>query len=463
MESIENASLSQKEPLGEIQPKPLPDFKIPICYMTYREITKQKPEIAKEMKIVLDFIDEKSVDNFNIHHSRIFPGVAFSYTVISVTPELISKLTGQNYNLVKNTNQSADTLAQNNDKKPENRKIFIYTPFAPPPDGNGLSGLDAGIDRLIRNIPKVASALEKGQTPPQIDTYCLGTPVGFGGHATVEYRDELLKNGFDTNGKLYGEFMNDQLQGLDPENTYVLAQGASMGAINASNAVKYLTPEFRKGLEDKGAVKRTQLLLDVPAGHHNPRLINRLKGVQTALGLGAETLARVIGDPKMKGQGKRPKRLYKYLSEAKNIPQDNLSQTLLKIDCLLFKTGLKLVKGSPLNTENRSFVRYAIFDPLTTGPVRAYDVLNHKGQFVTTHSMARRSTKEHKNDAEYQNNPYPIEKAKVNIPAKQVGRSLQFPSQGTHYWAFTNRMFERWEQIFKYCQSKNPEKPNLPA
>ncbi|MDO8486775.1 MAG: hypothetical protein Q7S45_00565 [Candidatus Curtissbacteria bacterium] len=392
----------------EFTSRPNPDFKTQTCFMTLREINKQKPEIAPDMQTILEEIERQSIDNFAIYESKEFPGVAFSYTKLTVTPEIVKKIAGENYRLPDSNPQ---------DQNPENRVIFEFGVFTPPPNGHALSLLDMPIDRFIRNIPKVFHTKE-GHIPPTIDIYALGSPIGYGGTVTPEYLEALIKNGLEANGRIYGEFMNEKLRDLDPKNTHVLAQGASMGAINADQAVLHLLPDFKE---------QTQVLLDVPAGHHNPKLVNRLKGLQTAVMFGAETGTRMLFDPKMKGLGNRTKKLYQYLSQAKNIPADGSDQTRLKWRCL-YETGLKLVKGSPLEESQRHFIRAGIYDPLTTGPKRFFDTY-------------RRWNK--------------------NIVFKGIGHSLEFPIATTHFWFYTQR-FNRWERIIKNCKGIKETKKLFP-
>ncbi len=431
--------LRHKTPRPEISPTPNPDFLIPIMDITYKEFNKKHPESSEQMQIVLKEVQGLAIKNFTVHESIIYPGVSFSYTKLPVNADLIQKIAPIDKSQSPEPETPEDTNQENSAeaKPPKDRVIFLFVPFAPPPDGSGLSPLDMGIDRVMRNIPRVAHALKNGETPPNIDIYCIGTPIGFAGKSTEEYRDAIIKDGLAANGKMYGAFMNEKLKGMDPENTYVLAQGASMGAINADQAVMYLSPEFKK---------HTQILLDVPAGHHEPitppwtqkpTIVNP-RGIQTASMLGAETTFRMLTDPKMKDQGERAKRLYEYLSKEKNIAPDNSSQTKLKLRCL-YETGLKLVKGSPLNTDvNRTYIRSGTFDPLSTGPLRI-------GERVASNALNK--AKKYLGLGEI----------KGITSVKKKGRSLEFPYNTSHFWAYTRR-FNRWEQAFKYCKGLSQPK-----
>lgn len=424
--------------------RPQPNFRIPTCDMTFKEIQRNKPEISGQMQIILEEVERQALENFTIYKSETYPGVSFSYTRILVTPEIVKKIAQ-----LDPQSELADIDLDKLTYSSKTRLNVGFGPFAPPPEGHALGLLDMATDRFIRNLARIAQAMKKGEPIPKVEIITVGTPVGYGGTTTKEYLKDLIKDGFETNGKLFGELLNKLTAGIDLENLSLLVQGASMGIVNADKAANHLP----QALRDK-----TLVLLDAPAGHHSPHLKDRwrLKGTQTILGFAAETGVRMATDRRLKGQTKRTKDFYAYLAQTKDIPTDNRKQTLMKW-LALGENAWNLGWGTEIDTEHvGTTLRSGIYDPLTARPGRILEIRRKIGQPVETAYQKRR--KEHPEDYNDAKEKYPSpDQAKINLPTRHRGKALEFPYTNTHFWFYSKR-FNRWQKIIEYCQSeKKPQ------
>ncbi|OGF81078.1 hypothetical protein A2930_00715 [Candidatus Giovannonibacteria bacterium RIFCSPLOWO2_01_FULL_45_34] len=403
------------EPQKESQEKP--KLHTPYYEVTLKEFAEAHPEKAEAMKTVLDEIDKQGIKNFDVFRSEAMPGVAFSHTKLTITPELINKLS-KNSNVAETEPQAKEDDVEGKEEKTDAKRqdYFLFTAFAPPPDGHAFTVQDVAIDRYIRLLPRVAGALKRGEKPPEVNVHLLGAPTGMGGAVTEEWIENIKKNGLDAHAKLYSEFINGQ----EPENgkdVHVVLQGVSKGAVVAEKTSKYLSEKLQKN---------TQRLLDNPAGEHEQKEM-WTKGKQVVQGLAAETLWRMVADSKMKDLMKLGGPFAEKLAEEKNIPKDGNEQKKLKLKAALAE-GLALFKGSPLNTENtRSFIRRGIYDPLTFTPKRLFDIWRKGG------------------------------KEKGSFPMFQKGRSLEVPFKSLGHFFFYNR-FDRWNKILGYSENAAEKK-----
>ena len=163
-------------------------------------------------------IDTQGVENFASFRSEKFPGVAFSYTKFTVTPELIQELSTQKVregipqeHRVKSGENAMPEKTEGKEDRMEAKRhdYFLFTAFSPPPDGHAFTVQDVGIDRYIRLIPRVAAALSRGEAPPEVNVYLLGAPTGLGGSVTPEWVESIKKSGFERYGELYAEFVEN--------------------------------------------------------------------------------------------------------------------------------------------------------------------------------------------------------------------------------------------------------------
>lgn len=339
------------------------------------EFLERYPEEKASVDIIFRELDEQIVDTYESYHSETFPGVSFSHIKLNVTPELIKKL--------RSTNPDAIPLPETTKpQQSKDQKWFLFTAFSPPPDGDALTVGDLGTDRFMRFLPMVARAMEAGETPPSVEIHLLGTPTGYAGSVTPEWVEDIKKDGFNTYGTLYAEYVQSNLPD-NPEQldkTRVVLQGVSKGAIVADNTYKNLPDHIKP---------HTQELLDNPAGNHKARpIVKYLSGLKVLNGLVGETIVRMVGDSTMKELMKKGKTYHEALFQRKGLTmEDTPEQTKLKRSAIL-QEGLKLLSGSPLDTENnRSFIRRAVFDPLTFNPLRLFNLWRESGRQIETVSQ----------------------------------------------------------------------------
>lgn len=434
------ARLTRAEKPPEIDTTNIPDYYNNTLYQNAIEMRRRHPEIGDSFDIVLSEIDKQSVENFGVFESKLFPGTAFTVTKLTLTPELIQRIAQKYPDAV-----LANPPAVENPTVPENDITVNFGYFLLPPQGYALDIIDMASDRFIRKIPKVAQAMRNGETIPNVEIYLLGNTTAFGGKISSEFAKAIRKKGFDAFGQINGEFINEVvLKGKDPKKTHLLLQGGSMGATNADQALKYI-PEAQQA--------NTQLLLDIPAGHHEPTIKNTLtKGIQAPVGLVLETAARMVKDQRTKDPDKRNARLANYLKTEKGIKDED--SNFKRLISLGF-AGTKLVRGTPPSYVKGTYIRNATRDPLTTGFERGKRVLKDLGKPIMSYSMLRRFTQPHLQYDE----PYPIEKAKVNIPFWKTGHALETAVDNTHFWFYRGKgSFNRWAQAIKYCQASPKQK-----
>ncbi len=405
-ESFQNFSAPKKD---EFIGTSSTELKTPYS-IAYMEKMKQKfPENTEGMRLILEEIDKQCIDSFQLFNSKKFPGTEISFIKLSVTPDLVRKIASSG-NSAQNTSYDIEET--------RSEAAFLFTAMGMPPDGNAFTAEDMGIDRFIRSIPKVASALKQGRPSPNIDIYLLGSGTGYGEKVSDDFVQQVKEKGLDTRGEYYAELVDAMLEGKQVD--HILLQGASMGAIAADSVYKHLPEDVQR---------KTQRLFDNPAGTHSPSLINRLRGAQAGVGLGAEFIVRETTSDLAKSMNKTRPGFVKYLFEHNNLPDDTPEETKNKNE--LFKAaGLKLLKGQPYDTSERTFVRQGSKDPLTFSPARFLRNTFRRGQEITTH---------HGDTAE------------IKVPMNQNNRTLEVSTKNAHMFAFEN--FARWNTIIDYCKS----------
>lgn len=399
------------------------DFHTPYFEVTLKEAGEALPEKKKELQTVLQEIDTQGLENFAVFQSKAFPGVAFSYTKLTVTPEIIrdlstTSLSGEADPSIRTPDDAAATISEENTEGVEEGKsarrhdYFLFTAFAPPPDGHALTVQDMAVDRYIRLLPRVANAMSRGEPIPEVNVYLLGAPTGFGGSVTPEWIENIKKEGPDGYGKLYAEFVALHEPKGTEEAPHIVFQGVSKGAVIAERASRCLPEELQE---------HTQRLLDNPAGHHGDKKLFRwVKGAQAAVGLGAETMARMLLDDTMKGLMEKGKTLIDRLSEKTGILKDNETQTKLKREAAIAE-GIMLVKGSSLDTETtRSFIRRGIYDPLTFSLKNLMNI--------------RREQRDG-----------------VPVPFFGKGKTTEVPFKGHHFFLYDR--YHRWGTIFDFVKN----------
>jgi hypothetical protein len=394
----------------ETETKETQELHTPFYKVTLDAFKKEFPEKKREMEIVLNEIDRQGIENFASYKSKNMPGVSFSYTKLEITPELISKISGESA-AAENISNKIDGVDEHENDGEKNlgakkQDYFLFAGATFPPDGHAFTPEDMAIDRFIRLMPRVARPMKEGEEMPEVNIYMLGAPTGFGGSVTEEWISDVNKSGLETNAKLYAEFIKEH----EPENNgsrHIVLQGLSKGAIVAEKTTKYLPEDLQKN---------TQRLLDNPAGDHKPSQF--IKGAEVAVGIGAEMAVRALFDnemmkPLMKAGGPFIDRL----SEKTGIAKDDKKQARMKLKSAVIESW-NLVKGSPLDTEaTRSFIRQGIADPLSFSPKRLFDIWQKQNEGIS-------------------------------MPMFAKGKSLEVPFKGSHL-LFYNR-YSRWNKVLDY-------------
>ncbi len=405
------------------------ELKSPYAIAFMERAQRKIPENVGGMNVILEDIDRQAVENFGLFKPEKFPGTEISYVKLSVTPDLVRKIaaTGET-----KQDQPPVEKEETDEGEAKNEVAFLFTAMGKPPDGNAYTAEDMGIDRFIRFIPRVARAMKDKNQIPNIDIYLMGAGTGYGEKASQELVDEIKKRGLDVRGEIYSEFVQKILNGKDLDQTRVLLQGVSMGTTTADKTFSQLPDQIKRV---------THRLFDNPAGTHSPSLLNKWRGLQATIGLGAEFIQKEGFNSVAKTLGRTKDSFVEYLFKQKGLKPDTPSEKKTKDD--LFKAaGFKLLTGMPLNvgtqedtdetrwTKRRPYIRRGLYDPLTTTPARIAEITRRQGTPIETHS-GNEST--------------------IKVPMKKKGRALEVPFKGTHFFMYEN--FDRFNQIINYCKT----------
>ena len=391
-------------------------FHTPFYAPTLEAFAKEIPEKEKSLEKVLNEIDTQAIGNFAVYKSETMPDVSFSYTKLTITPETIERLRGRIPSESEGMIPEKEIGEEGEEKTNAGKQhYFLFTAFSPPPGGNAFTVEDVGIDRFIRLLPRVARPLNAGEPVPAVEIYLLGAPTGFGGSVSKEWIENVKASGLETHGKLYAEFIAKHVPHEVPkdlEDTHVVLQGVSKGAVAAAKTLKYLPEEIASS---------TQRLLDNPAGDHEGGTVSRwIKGSQAALGLIGETVSRMLFDDMLKGLMKTDKGFIDALSEKTGIAKDDEETLKLKRGAV-FAEAVALLKGTDLDTdENRAFIRRGVLDPLTFNPKRFMDTL---------------------------------QKETPTVPLFKKGKAMEAPFKGHHFFIY-NR-YKRWAKILDYVENSS--------
>ncbi|GIW61631.1 MAG: hypothetical protein KatS3mg089_0483 [Patescibacteria group bacterium] len=404
------------------------DYHSKIIHHPYSEAVRDEfvamfPEQKQVMDLIINTIDRQAVDNFQIFSSQAFPDVRFGYTTFDITPELIHKIvnTSNNNNMdLSPQNQTEKSLSRHN--RPKHDLTFIFPAFTQPDEA--LSGIDIAINDFIRALPRVANPLRNGEEVPNVKLILLSTPSGFGGHLTKEWLNVLDQKGFDAYGQLFSEFVQkiaaEQASSLDE--IAVTLHGVSRGTILADRTISRLPQDLKK---------HTQILLDNPAGVHNPKGVSgKIKSAQLLAGLVGEFVVTSIKTNVAKRVMKESSAFKNTLRSKMQLPSDSREQKIMKIAAVASE-GLHLLHGTPLDVDNnRLHIRESMKDPLTTGFTRLKTVFDKVRERKAIKEEGKR------------------------LIAIDEGRSTHYPTKhGFHFWIY--RHYEKWNEIIKTIQQKN--------
>lgn len=396
---------------------PVRELSAPYVVVIRKEAKDKIEEHDRSLDIVFDEINTQAIKNFAVNGSEKFPGVKFSSTHLWVNPDLIKKI---NPNLNQNVEHEESKDQEN---KPKHYIYFLQPAFGIYPGGNAYSVLDLGIDRFIREISRVTGAMKRGENPPAIDIYLVGAPQAFAGQVTKGWIDAVKKDGFGPHGKLYAEFMENHLPKDESElaRTRIIMQAISKGSSTSVETSRNLSENLRG---------RIQRLYDIPIGNHKRKIvIQALKSANIIAGMTSEMTARIIGakigtDPTSKSLSQTEPQFYQDMTKRFNLPQDDLEQSKMKTSCF-WPELFALMKGTPFDKSERTFVRQPEFDPVNFNVGNFLRIL---GNTLVLHKKLIAS-----------------EKGKVfNVPT----------SRKLHFFVF-KKSFKRWAQIMQHSEN-NP-------
>lgn len=382
------------------------------------EFNKEFPEHSQAMNAVIEEFSKQVMEKWPAFNSSRYPGVTFNYTKIPVTENLIRDISPNTY-----------PSPENQEKASKKDIQFLFSAFTPPADSHPLAATDMAVNDIIRALPRVANGLKRGETPPQIDIVLVGSPAAPGAQTTEEFYNDVRQKGFEAHGELYAEFIEHMLQ--DEPSATARLHGVSKGAVVADESYSHLSERLRQ---------RTQVLLDNPAGTHSPRQ-RFVKGTQVLAGLVGELAVKTLGDTTTKETNKKAKAFREAMEEAQQFPSDSLEQKKQK-NRLVLQEGLKLIKGSPLDTEhNRLFIRKGFKDPLTTGITYINQIQDKIRELV---------------EKGYTN---------PNFVAFDEGKSITVPTEhGTHFYIYKDTIKKKWNNIFTFVKNNpNPAPPQNEA
>jgi hypothetical protein len=394
----------ERQPItGNNEQKPQLKEAIEAPYVsTIRKEARDKIEgHDRSLSFIFNDINNQAIDSFEVYQSEKYPGVSFSTIHLSVTPELIKRLT-DNYPFPQEENPS----------ETKDQTWFIEPAIGFGDIGNAFSALDIGIDRFIREMPKVSRALKNGETPPKIDIFVLGSPIAFGGTVTSDWNKEVAETGFDAHGKLYADFVERNLP-EDLDNTRVVVTGPSRGSLTSERTYHFLPEEIKV---------HTQGLYDIPVGTHLDILPSQfVKSANMAVGMGAELGVRMVADRTTKDLGKTEGPFYKKLRELKDIPTDSKEQSGLKLSASKHEL-MTLAKGTKPDLEERGYYRAPDLDPTNIKP---------EGLIDRGLSFIRRR-------------PFAFRSKGNKLIISTSRKAHNFP------W---KKSFDRWESILEYCET----------
>lgn len=351
MESLPEDNMVERQ-----EAEPQTHLEVPYVTIVRNIVHEKIPEHAGSFDITLDEINRQLIEGngFFQWESKAKPGVKFLAGHLSITPDLIQKIASQNM-------QNSDESLSNQDLGEDEQRLehyvyFVQPSFGPPPDGSAISALDMGIDRFIKEMPKVARAMRAGEKPPTVDIFIVGGPTALGAQVTGEFIDEVKKDGFEPYAKIYAEFAEEFLPKDKEtlEKTRIVLQGVSKGTVTSDLTTKYLPKEIQD---------RTQRLYDDTAASHGRNIPTQIgRSINMGVGMAAEIGVRQFKGTVRNAAFAGQKQFYEEISKLRHL-EDSEEQAKLKGE--LFTQELKTVaKGTPLNTEQRAYSRISTPDPV---------------------------------------------------------------------------------------------------
>jgi hypothetical protein len=149
---METLGYTPPEESSEVKSEKAKELHTPYYEVTLAAFSKEFPEQKAGLETVLDEIDNQGIENFASFKSKDITGVSFSYTKLSITPELISRLAKnsasiENLSVENNSKGKAivadeESQTEENSVSAKNQDYFIFSGSAFPPDGHAFTPED---------------------------------------------------------------------------------------------------------------------------------------------------------------------------------------------------------------------------------------------------------------------------------------------------------------------------------
>ncbi len=394
----------------------------PFLRVAQAKFVEQYPTHQETIKAVVKEIANQGHENWTDFHSEIYTDVSFPYSKITLNEKFVKKVAGVKEFGQAVREQNSQTAEKNNAATSLEYKIIIPA-SAPPNDSHPFTASDVILERVTRDLVRIANAMGDGRPVPQIEIILPGMPDGMGGHITKKFFNSIDRYGFVPYGKLFSEFLKKTLPGdiASSNNIHIEFFSYSQGAPITSEIIDQLPQELRD---------KSQALHDNPAGDHEPTILtSTIKGGQTVVGLFGEIVGRTFGDQFTKDMNQYATEFRNYLIEKHNIPRDSKSQASLKLATFATKS-LWLMKGYPINTEGfRHHIRQSKYDPVSTGP----------GRFIRNFKANGKARSQGFEETQ--------------MAAKDRGRSFTaLTDNGTHFLSIQH--YDKWNNRFNFIKNK---------
>jgi hypothetical protein len=189
----------------------------------YAQKYEDDPKRLEIIREIFYTFFEQELNHAQIYQSQKF-GVAFPFTKINVA-ELANVLYKKR---VPTTEIPAETQNQMRSGKTE----FIFGSFLTTDNGNEFTFTEEAMHQMMKLLPQAIEDLKNGKQPEQSEIFTLGSPTNTVGTMSPEFMKEVEQDTFGTFGKLYAEFIENQLNDKAPNQKSKIIEffGISMGA-----------------------------------------------------------------------------------------------------------------------------------------------------------------------------------------------------------------------------------------
>ncbi len=397
-----------------------------------RQVFSENNPQTASFKAVLKDIGHQAVNNFAIWRSSEYADTGFSTTSIVVDRQMVNHAINPEDNSVQEPTEAH--------KSPKKRVFWFIEPHfhMGSTAGGAFWTLATGTDRTFRGLTEVAN-------DPGISfrTDLLGSPVGFKGRAGKKFTQEAVDDGFDAHGKLYAEYIEQAVGEID-ENTRIVINGASRGAVTAEKTYHFVIERFMqkhaRQIQERGEkygpeeekiyrqflYQHIQGLYDEPAGVHRKDLLLPFKAANEA-GLMIEDTVRRFGFKEgFLSKDFEAKEKAFLANFGQDVPEYT-PEDLARARRVAGAEAFHLVLGNPQDRTEPGHNRLPVFDPTNTRP----------GKIIR--ELFRRH---HKPNTPGEREEWESEESKL----EKGGKRTTVIKRLGHYHAFWRDSYSRWEK-----------------